>query len=259
VKPEQAKVSVYFNVDNGQRKKFAAVHSAGKRSPSRPSSKLDETLQRSGHDHAHHAPTPAAPTISPSTPSHPGFQFIQDPIDTKPAPITRTWMSTTALQPDDLKQISVIVARLRLRRRQRDQMLPRKPIEKSTAPRSGEKRRIIQTMNNEESSFDEFDLTDRHIAVLTRTPATLDAMLRGLPDTLGAPRRRQRYLERVRHRRPSDPSGSAPTGCPRLRIILGERRSPAVRSLTASRSCRKPGKSLDRLLDDFSTPPQRKI
>jgi carboxypeptidase Q len=60
----------------------------------------------------------------------PGFQFIQDPIEYE----TRTHHSNMdvydRLQPEDLKQISVIVASFVYEAAMRDQMLPRKPIEK---------------------------------------------------------------------------------------------------------------------------------
>jgi len=60
----------------------------------------------------------------------PGFQFIQDPIEYD----TRTHHSNMdvydRLQFDDLKQISVIVADFVYNAAMRDQMFPRKPIEK---------------------------------------------------------------------------------------------------------------------------------
>jgi carboxypeptidase Q len=60
----------------------------------------------------------------------PGFQFIQDPMDYE----TRTHHSNMdvydRLQPDDLKQAAVIVASFVYDAAQREQMLPRKPIEK---------------------------------------------------------------------------------------------------------------------------------
>lgn len=59
----------------------------------------------------------------------PGFQFVQDPIEYE----TRTHHSNMdvydRLQPEDLKQISVIVASFVYDAAMRDQMLPRKPIE----------------------------------------------------------------------------------------------------------------------------------
>jgi Zn-dependent M28 family amino/carboxypeptidase len=59
----------------------------------------------------------------------PGFQFIQDPIEYE----SRTHHSNMdvydRLQPEDLKQISVIVASFVYEAAMRDQMLPRKPID----------------------------------------------------------------------------------------------------------------------------------
>ena len=64
----------------------------------------------------------------------PGFQFIQDPIEYE----TRTHHSNMdvydRLQPDDLKQMAVIVASFVYETAMRDQMLPRKPIEKPLPP-----------------------------------------------------------------------------------------------------------------------------
>ena len=69
----------------------------------------------------------------------PGFQFIQDPIEYD----TRTHHSNMdvydRLQPEDLKQISVIVASFVYDAAMRDQMLPRKPIEKPL-PREPERK-----------------------------------------------------------------------------------------------------------------------
>jgi Zn-dependent M28 family amino/carboxypeptidase len=69
----------------------------------------------------------------------PGFQFIQDPIEYE----TRTHHSNMdvydRLQSDDLKQISVIVASFVYETAMRDQMLPRKPIEKPL-PKEPEKK-----------------------------------------------------------------------------------------------------------------------
>ena len=60
----------------------------------------------------------------------PGFQFIQDPIEYD----TRTHHSNMdvydRLQFDDLRQIAVIVADFVYNAAMRDQMFPRKPIEK---------------------------------------------------------------------------------------------------------------------------------
>jgi Zn-dependent M28 family amino/carboxypeptidase len=64
----------------------------------------------------------------------PGFQFIQDPVEYE----TRTHHSNMdvydRLQPDDMKQMAVIVAAFVYQAAMRDQMFPRKPIEKALPP-----------------------------------------------------------------------------------------------------------------------------
>jgi hypothetical protein len=128
VKPEQAKVSGYFNVDNGSGKirgiylqeneAVAPIFEAWMR----PFKDLDMTTitmrNTGGTDHQ-----------SFDAVGIPGFQFIQDPIEYE----TRTHHSNMdvydRLQPEDLKQIAVIVASFVYDTAMRDQMLPRKPIE----------------------------------------------------------------------------------------------------------------------------------
>jgi carboxypeptidase Q len=138
VKPEQAKVSAYFNVDNGSGKirgvylqeneAVAPIFDAWMK----PFKDLDMTTltmrNTGGTDH-----------LSFDAVGIPGFQFIQDPIEYE----TRTHHSNMdvydRLQPDDLKQISVIVASFVYDAAMRDQMLPRKPIEKPL-PKEQEKK-----------------------------------------------------------------------------------------------------------------------
>jgi carboxypeptidase Q len=138
VKPEQAKVSAYFNVDNGSGKirgiylqeneAVAPIFDAWMK----PFKDLGMTTismrNTGGTDH-----------LSFDAVGIPGFQFIQDPIEYE----TRTHHSNMdvydRLQPDDLKQISVIVASFVYEAAMRDQMLPRKPIEKPL-PKEPEKK-----------------------------------------------------------------------------------------------------------------------
>jgi carboxypeptidase Q len=137
VKPEQAKVSAYFNVDNGTGK-IRGVHLQENEAVApifeawmRPFKDLGmNTLTMSntgGTDH-----------LSFDAVGIPGFQFIQDPIEYE----TRTHHSNMdvydRLQPDDLKQMAVIVAGFVYDAAMRDQMLPRKPIEKAL-PKEAEK------------------------------------------------------------------------------------------------------------------------
>src|SRR5580704_16472038 len=129
VKPEQAKVSAYFNVDNGtgkirgiymqENEAVAPIFEAWMK-PFRDLGMTTLTMRNTGGtDH-----------LSFDAVGIPGFQFIQDPLEYE----TRTHHSNMdvydRLQPEDLKQMSVIVAGFVYDAAMRDQMLPRKPIEK---------------------------------------------------------------------------------------------------------------------------------
>ncbi len=133
LKSEQKKVSVYFNVDNGTGKirgiylqENAAVQLIFE-SWMKPFADLGmNTLSMrntGGTDH-----------LSFDAVGIPGFQFIQDPVEYE----TRTHHSNMdvydRLQPDDLKQMAVIVASFVYQAAMRDQMFPRKPIEKELPP-----------------------------------------------------------------------------------------------------------------------------
>ncbi|MGA7752282.1 MAG: M20/M25/M40 family metallo-hydrolase [Candidatus Sulfotelmatobacter sp.] len=138
VKPEQAKLSAYFNVDNGsgrirgvymqENEAVAPIFEAWMK-PFKDLGMTTLTMRNTGGtDH-----------LSFDAVGIPGFQFIQDPIEYE----TRTHHSNMdvydRLQPEDLKQISVIVASFVYDAAMRDQMLPRKPIEKPL-PREPEKK-----------------------------------------------------------------------------------------------------------------------
>jgi carboxypeptidase Q len=138
VKPEQAKVSAYFNVDNGtgkirgvylqENEAVAPIFEAWMK-PFKDLGMTTLTMRNTGGtDH-----------LSLDAVGIPGFQFIQDPIEYE----TRTHHSNMdvydRLQPDDLKQAAVIVASFVYDAAMRDQMLPRKPIE-TPLPKEPEKK-----------------------------------------------------------------------------------------------------------------------
>ena len=138
VKPEQARISAYFNVDNGGGK-IRGVYMQENEAvmpifeewmrPFKDLGMATLTMQNTGG--TDHQSFDAAGV--------PAFQFIQDPLDYG----TRTHHSNMdvydRLQPDDLKQAAVIVASFVYEAAMRDQMLPRKPIEKPL-PREPEKK-----------------------------------------------------------------------------------------------------------------------
>jgi len=129
VKPEQAKISAYFNVDNGtgkirgvylQENEAVAPIFESWTKPFKDLGMTTLTMRNTGGtDH-----------LSFDAVGIPGVQFIQDPIEYE----TRTHHSNMdvydRLQPDDLKQMAVIVASFVYETAMRDQMMPRKPIEK---------------------------------------------------------------------------------------------------------------------------------
>ena len=129
LKAEQAKVSGYFNVDNGtgrirgvylQENQAVEPIFATWMEPFKDLGMTTLTMRNTGGtDH-----------LSFDAVGIPGFQFIQDPIEYS----TRTHHSNMdlydRLQPDDLKQAAVIVASFVYEAAIGDQMLPRKPIEK---------------------------------------------------------------------------------------------------------------------------------
>jgi len=140
LKPEQAKVSAYFNVDNGSGKirgvylqenaGVAPIFEAWIKPFSDLGMNTLTMRNTGGTDH-----------LSFDAVGIPGFQFIQDQLEYD----SRTHHSNMdvydRLQPEDLKQAAVIVASFVYMTAQRDQMLPRKLMEKevqgvvgSTAP-----------------------------------------------------------------------------------------------------------------------------
>ncbi len=133
VKPEQAKVSAYFNVDNGTGK-IRGVHLQENAAVAPIFEAWMEPFRDLGMTTLTMRNTGGTDHLSFDAVGIPGFQFIQDPIEYE----TRTHHSNMdvydRLQPDDLKQISVIVAGFVYDAAMRDQMLPRKPIEKGLPP-----------------------------------------------------------------------------------------------------------------------------
>ena len=129
VKPAQAKVSAYFNVDNGTGKiRGVYLQENAAVAP------LFEAWMAPFHDLGMSTLTMNNTTgtdhLSFDAVGIPGFQFIQDPIEYD----SRTHHSNMdvydRLQMDDLKQAAVIVASFVYNTAMRDEMLPRKPIEK---------------------------------------------------------------------------------------------------------------------------------
>ena len=128
-KPEQKKVSVYFNVDNGTGK-IRGVYLQENAAVAPIFQAWMEPFKDLGMTTLSMRNTGGTDHLSFDAVGIPGFQFIQDPMDYD----TRTHHSNMdvydRLQPDDLKQIAVIVAGFVYDAAMRDEMMPRKAIEK---------------------------------------------------------------------------------------------------------------------------------
>ncbi|MBZ5524480.1 MAG: M20/M25/M40 family metallo-hydrolase [Acidobacteriia bacterium] len=133
LKPEQKKVSVYFNVDNGSGK-IRGIYLQENAAVSPIFEAWMKPFADLGMNTLSMRNTGGTDHLSFDAVGIPGFQFIQDPLEYD----SRTHHSNMdvydRLQPDDLKQMAVIVASFVYMAAQRDQMFPRKPIEKELPP-----------------------------------------------------------------------------------------------------------------------------
>jgi len=128
LKPEQAKISAYFNVDNGTGK-LRGVYLQENEAVEPIFDVWMQPFKDLGMSTLTMRNTGGTDHLSFDAVGIPGFQFIQDPLEYE----SRTHHSNMdvydRLQPDDLKQAAVIVASFVYNAAMRDQMLPRKPIE----------------------------------------------------------------------------------------------------------------------------------
>jgi carboxypeptidase Q len=137
IKPEQRKVSVYFNIDNGTGK-LRGVYLQGNASVAPIFEQWMAPLNDLGVGTVTMRNTGSTDHVSFDQVGIPGFQFIQDPADY----FTRTHHTNLdlfeRLQPGDLRQAAVVEAIFVYNAAMRDEMLPRKPIsnseEKPTPP-----------------------------------------------------------------------------------------------------------------------------
>ncbi len=129
VKPEQAKVSAYFNLDNGTGK-IRGIFAQGNTAIKPIFEQWFKPFADLGASTVTMANTGSTDHLSFDWAGIPGFQFIQDPIDYE----TRTHHSNMDnydhLKMEDLKQAAIIVASFVYQTSTRADMMPRKPLEK---------------------------------------------------------------------------------------------------------------------------------
>ena len=127
LKPEQSKVSAYYNVDNGTGK-IRGVYLQGNEAERAIFSKWLEPFNDMGAKTVTINNTGGTDHLSFDRVGIPGFQFIQDEIEYD----TRTHHSNMDdydhLVPEDLKQAAIIVATFVYNTAQRDEKMPRKEL-----------------------------------------------------------------------------------------------------------------------------------
>ncbi|HVW96266.1 MAG TPA: M20/M25/M40 family metallo-hydrolase [Mucilaginibacter sp.] len=131
LKPEAAKVSAYFNLDNGTGK-IRGIFAQGNTAIKPIFEEWFKPFADLGASTVTLSNTGSTDHLSFDWAGIPGFQFIQDPIDYE----TRTHHSNMDnydhLKIDDLKQAAIIVASFVYQTATRPDMLPRKPLENGT-------------------------------------------------------------------------------------------------------------------------------
>jgi carboxypeptidase Q len=127
--PDHAKLSAYFNVDNGTGK-IRGIYLQGNEAVRPIFEKWMEPFKSEGMTTLSARGTGGTDHVSFDEVGLPGFQFIQDPIEYE----TRTHHTNMdvyeRLQEADLKQMAVIVATFAYQAANADQLLPRKPLPK---------------------------------------------------------------------------------------------------------------------------------
>jgi len=127
VKPEQMKISGYFNVDNGSGK-IRGIYLQENAAISFIFQQWMEPLKDLGVTTITMRNTGGTDHEAFDSVGVPGFQFIQDSLDYGARTHHSNMDVYERLQPDDLAQAAVVEAIFAYNTAQRDQMLPRKPL-----------------------------------------------------------------------------------------------------------------------------------
>jgi carboxypeptidase Q len=129
LKPEHAKLSAYFNVDNGTGK-IRGIYLQGNEAARPIFEKWMEPFKSLGMTTLSIRGTGSTDHVSFDEVGLPGFQFIQDPIEYE----TRTHHTNMdvyeRIQEADLKQMAMIIASFVYMTANADELLPRKPLPK---------------------------------------------------------------------------------------------------------------------------------
>jgi hypothetical protein len=134
--PEQAKISAYYNLDNGTGK-IRGVYLQGNDAVRPIFAKWLEPFNDMGASTLTINNTGGTDHLSFDAVGIPGFQFIQDPIEYDTRTHHTNMDTYDHLVPDDLKQASMIVAAFVYNTAMRDEKIPRKELPKPRGEQRG--------------------------------------------------------------------------------------------------------------------------
>jgi carboxypeptidase Q len=131
LKPEQAKVSAYFNLDNGTGK-IRGIYAQGNQAVKPIFENWLKPFADLGAKTVTLSNTGSTDHLAFDWAGIPGFQFVQDPIDYESRTHHSNQDNYDHLMIEDLKQAAAIVASFVYQASVRPDMLPRKPLVKET-------------------------------------------------------------------------------------------------------------------------------
>lgn len=134
LKPEQAKLDAYYNVDNGTGK-IRGVYLQGNEAVAPLFTEWMKPFNNLGMNTLTIKNTGGTDHLSFNSVGIPGFQFIQDEIDYDSRTHHTNMDLYERIQEPDMKQMAVIVASFVYLTANREEMIPRKPLPPPTPPR----------------------------------------------------------------------------------------------------------------------------
>jgi carboxypeptidase Q len=134
LKPEQARLDAYYNIDNGTGK-IRGVYLQGNEAVAPLFTQWMEPFHNLGMTTLSIRNTGGTDHLSFNAVGIPGFQFIQDPLDYETLTHHTNMDVYERISEPDMKQMAVIIASWVYLTANRDQMIPRKPLPPpSTSP-----------------------------------------------------------------------------------------------------------------------------
>ncbi|MGB5294792.1 MAG: M20/M25/M40 family metallo-hydrolase [Thermoanaerobaculia bacterium] len=126
-KPDHAKLSGYFNLDNGSGK-IRGIYTQGNAAVAQVFEEWLKPFRDMGADTVTNRNTGGTDHVAFDAVGLPGFQFIQDDLDYYTRTHHSNWDVFDHAQREDLVQASVVMASFAYHAAMRDEMLPRKPL-----------------------------------------------------------------------------------------------------------------------------------